>query len=529
MTSLPKMNFIDIAIIVIYIIGIVWWGLKNIQNKSSTDYFLAGKRMGWVMVGLSLFSASISTSTLIGHSGATFKYGLVIFDYNLISVLVMIFYAWIFLPFYIKSGIYTMPEFLELRFDARSKYYFSAIALFGGTFMDISATLYGSAMIFSILVPSISIPTAVAISACIVASYTIPGGLNSVIKTEVVQAIVLIVGSSILAFLAFKNIGSWDVLRERLYNTDKLHLIRGLNDEAVPWPAMFIAIPILGFYFWANNQQLVQRVLSAKSVDHGRKGVLLTGFLTLLTIYLIFLPAIRAFLAFPDTNPADRIYPRMVVTWLPTGLLGIMIAAMISALTASLSGCLNSLSTLFTMDFYRKIRPQAKSKELVRTGQISATIILIIGAIWAPFIEKFGTLVNYYQQMLSYVGPPIVAAFILGLFWKRANGTGIFIGLLSTIAIALFMVFYGINHTFFGKLHFLYMAPINFIVTLFIMVVFSLLTNKPPEEKVYSLTLTKEFFKEEAENYKNVYWYKDFRFWSFVLVFFCLLIMFFYR
>jgi SSS family solute:Na+ symporter len=422
-----------------------------------------------------------------------------------------------------------MPEFLERRFDSRSKFYYSTISILGGTFMDIAATLYGSAMIFSIIFPNISIQMAVIFSAVIVASYTIPGGLSSVIKTEVIQAIVLIIGSMILAFFAWQNIGSWDVLAQRFADTTRLHLIRGLDDPAVPWPAMILAIPILGFYFWGNNQQLVQRVLSAKSVDNGRKGVLLTGFLTMFTLYLIFIPALRALVAFPDTNPPDGIYPKMVTTWMPVGLLGIMLAAMISALTASLSGCLNSLSTLFTMDFYRKINPNADSKKLVRVGQISAVIILVIGAIWAPYIQKFGTLVNYYQQLLSYVGPPVVAAFMLGLFWKRANATGIFIGLLSTIALALFMMFFGLKHTFLGSMHFLYIAPVNFVLSMTIMIIVSLFTKKPPKEKTEGYTLTKEFFKEESATFKTVKWYRDFRFWAVMLVLFCFTIMFFYR
>jgi len=529
MSSLTNVSLIDISIIVIYLIGIIWWGLRNAKNKSSADYFLAGRNMGWVLVGLSLFSASISTSTLIGHSGATFKYGMVIFDYNLVSVLVLVFFAWIFLPFYIKSGIYTMPEFLERRFDSRSKYYFSTISIFGGIFMDIAATLYGSAMIFSILFPGVSIQMAVIFSAVIVASYTIPGGLSSVIKTEVIQAIILIIGSTILAYFAWQNVGSWDVLVERFADTTKLHLVRGLDDPAVPWPAMIVAIPILGFYFWGNNQQLVQRVLSAKSVDHGRKGVLLTGFLTMFTLYMIFIPALRALVAFPDTNPPDGIYPKMVTTWMPVGLLGVMLAAMISALTASLSGCLNSLSTLFTMDFYRKIDKKADSKKLVRVGQISGVIILVLGAAWAPYIQKFGTLVNYYQQLLSYVGPPVVAAFMVGLFWKRANGTGVFIGLLSTIVIALFMMLYGLKHTFLGSMHFLYMAPVNFIISMTIMVIISLLTEKPPKEKTEGYTLTREFFREESASFKTIKWYSDFRIWAVLLVVFCFVIMFIYR
>lgn len=215
MSFFTNLNFIDITIIIVYIIGITWWGLKNAKNDTSTDYFLAGRNMTWVVVGLSLFSASISTSTLIGHSGSAYEYGMVIFNYNLISILVMIFFAWIFLPFYIKSGVYTMPEFLERRFDHRSKYYFSGIAVFGGIFMDVSATLYGSAMIFKIIFPEMELQVIVILAALIVASYTIPGGLNSVIKTEVIQAVILIVGSVLLAIIAWQNVGSWEVLSQR--------------------------------------------------------------------------------------------------------------------------------------------------------------------------------------------------------------------------------------------------------------------------------------------------------------------------
>ena len=534
MSFITNLNSADLLIIIIYIFGITWWGLRNAKNETSNDYFLAGRNMTWIVVGLSLFSASISTSTLIGHSGSTYQYGMVIFNYNLISILVMIFFAWIFLPFYIKSGVYTMPEFLERRFDHRSKYYFSGISVFGGIFMDVSATLYGSAMIFKIIFPEMELQVIVIIAALIVASYTIPGGLNSVIKTEVIQAVILIAGSVLLAVIAQHNVGSWSVLSQRFHDTVYLHLIRSANDIAIPWPALILSLPILGFYFWGNNQQLVQRVLSAKSVDHGRKGVLLTGLLTMLTLYFIFIPAMQAAAVFPNVNPPDGIYPKMVTTWMPTIFLGIMLAVMISALTASLSACLNSVSTLFTMDFYRKIDKNASSKKLVRVGQICSSVVLIIGIFWAPQIQKFGTLINYYNEMLSYVGPPIVAAFMLGLFWKRANGTGIFAGLLSTFVMALFMIFYGKEHFIQSvqnpgaPLHWLYLAPINFAFVSLVMVVVSLMTAPPPPEKVQGNVITRQFFSDEALAYKNVKFYNDFRFWAISLFALCFVMMFIY-
>ena len=216
---------------------------------------------------------------------------------------------------------------------------------------------------------------------------------------------------------------------------------------------------------------------------------------------------------------------------MPPIFLGIMLAVMISALTASLSATLNSVSTLFTMDFYRKIDKKANSKKLVRVGQICSIVVLIIGVLWAPQIRKFGTLIIYYNELLSYVGPPIVAAFMLGLFWKRANATGIFCGLLSTFAMAAFMFFYGQGHWIMSvqnpdaPLHWLYLAPINFVFVGFIMVVVSLLTAPPPAEKTEGNVITKQFFIDEAKSYKNVKIYADFRVWAVVLFILCFLDM----
>jgi SSS family solute:Na+ symporter len=239
----------------------------------------------------------------------------------------------------------------------------------------------------------------------------------------------------------------------------------------------------------------------------------------------------QAAVAFPNVSPPDGIYPKMVTTWMPTVFLGIMLAVMVSALTASLSACLNSVSTLFTMDFYRKIDPNASSKKLVRVGQICSGIVLMIGVLWAPQIQKFGTLINYYNEMLSYVGPPIVAAFMLGLFWKRANATGIFIGLLSTFGMALFMLFYGKEHFIQSvqnpdaPLHWLYLAPINFVFVSAVMVIVSLLTAPPPLEKTEGNVLTKSFFAEEKKSYQNIRFYNDFRVWAVALFLLCLIMM----
>lgn len=521
MTDLTfNINSWDIIIIISYFVLIIWWGLKNAKSGDSQDYFLAGRSMKWYAVGLSLFAASISSSTLIGQSGDTYSTGIAVYNYNLISVLVMVFFAWIFLPFYIRSGIFTMPEFLERRFDKRSKYYFSTLTILGAIFLDAAATLYAGALIIQLIIPDLSIQLIVIILAVAAASYTIPGGLSSAISAELVQAVILIAGSVILTFYAVENVGDWSLLKERFSDTVMLDLIRPMNDASVPWLGLIVGIPVLGFYFWCTNQTLVQRVLSAVSVDQGRKGVLLTGFLTVSTFFIIVYPAMLAKIAFPGLPKPDMVYPKMVLEWMPIGLLGLIIAALIAAMTSTLSAILNSASTLFTMDFYAPYKKEASSQRLVLVGKITSIIILVIAAVWAPHISKFGSLVKYYQEVLSYIAPPVVAAFFLGLFYKRANGSGIFTGLMGGLALAILMLFF--KEDLFGQIHFLLIVPFIFIAASLIMVIASNLSERPDREKTELYTYSTKLFKQEIATMRTEIWYSSFYFWSAILVLCCL-------
>ena len=279
-----SISAIDIIIVVLYMAFIVWWGLRNGKSKDSQSYFLAGRRMSWWMVGLSLFAASISSTTLIGQSGDAYHTGLAVFNYNLAGgVLVMVFFAIILLPLYIRSGIFTIPEFLEKRFDSRSRYYFSALCVIGNIFLDAAGALYAAALIIKLVYPEADLYLIIIVFALLCASYTIPGGLSSAINVEMVQAVILILGSIILSIACYNKGGEYFV---QLFSSgDELtRLIRPIDDIATPWLGLIIGMPITGLYFWANNQTLVQRVLSSKTVDEGRKGVLFAGFLTLCTL-----------------------------------------------------------------------------------------------------------------------------------------------------------------------------------------------------------------------------------------------------
>ncbi|WP_242084853.1 sodium:solute symporter [Aestuariivivens sediminis] len=519
------LSWADVLIIVLYFLFVVYLGIKYSKSKDEKSYFLAGRGMAWPVIGFSLFAASISSSTLIGQAGDAYSTGIAVFNYNLGSVVVMVFFAWFILPFYIKSKIFTIPEFLEKRFNAASRYYFSAITIIVNIFLDAAGSLYAAAMVMKLVFPEASILSLSIGFAIIVAAYTIPGGLSAAIRVDLMQGIFLLVGSIVLTFYATYN-GGAEYVRELLTEGDVLmKLVRPMDDSSVPWLGAIIGIPILGLFFWGNNQQLVQRVLTAKSIDEGRKGVILVGFLTVLTLFVIIIPGIMAIKLFPDLPKPDMVYPNLIMNLLPNVLIGFMMAAMVAALTSSLSGLLNSVATLFTMDFYDKIVPNSTSKRKVRVGKMASVIVLLIAVFWAPQIGKqFGTLLKYYQEMLSIMAPPIVAAFVLGIFWKRTNAAGAFVGLMAGIALGGANIIYAVNvgHSIFGDIHFLLTVPYYFAWSMIVMVVVSLLTRKPPIEKIEGLTFSMDEYRMETMSLKQIPFYKSYRFWSYMLLIFCL-------
>ena len=506
---------LDLVIVLVYLAFIIWWGLKNGKSSDSQSYFLAGRSMPWWVVGLSLFAASISSTTLIGQSGDAYHTGIAVFNYNLTGIVVMVFFAVFLLPLYIKSGIFTIPEFLEKRFDRRSRYYFSAICIIGNIFLDAAGALYAAALIIKLILPDADLQLIIIVFAIIAASYTIPGGLSSAINAELIHAVILILGSILLTFYCFQQGG--DYFCQLFASGDiSVKLIRPLTDTATPWLGLIVGMPVLGIYFWANNQTLVQRVLSSKSVDEGRKGVLFTGFLTMLTLFIIAIPGVIARHLFPGLEKPDMVYPNMVLQLIPVGLLGIMLAALLSALTSTLSAILNSTSTLFTMDFYAQCNKNASSQKLVIIGKITSCVIIVAAALWAPQIGKFGSLLKYYQEMLSYIAPPVVAAFLLGVFNKRVNGNGAFAGLLSGLAIAVVMLFY--KNEIFGDMHFLLIVPFLLAVSGIVIYLVSMCYSKPVAEKLVDTTFSMRELKAEFRANRALVWYKNYHSWAIVLL-----------
>ena len=477
-------GIIDIIIIVAYLAFIIWWGLRNGKSGNAGSYFLAGRGTPWFIVGLSLFAASISSTTLIGQTGDAYATGIAVFNYNLTGVWVLVFFAVFLLPLYLKSKIFTIPEFLERRFDSRSRYYFSAISIIGNIFLDAAGALYSAALILKLLFPSVELWVFVVIFAVIAASYTIPGGLSAAINTDLIQALVLLVGSIVMMIICYAK-GGGAYFADLMENGDiAARLIRPLTDSSTPWLGLLVGMPVLGIYFWANNQTLVQRVLSAKSVNQGRIGVMLAGFLTLCTLVIFNIPGVMARSFFPGVENPDMIYPTMVLKLMPIGVLGLMLSAMLAALTSTLSAILNSASTLFS-------------------------------------------LLKYYQEMLSYISPPIVATFLMGVFVKRTNAKGAFAGLLSGLALALVLLFW--RHQIFGDMHFLFIVPILLVFSMLVIWLVSLATGKPAPEKLVDTTFSAADFKAETLELKGVSWWKNYRVLGAGLVILSLILLFIFR
>lgn len=519
------LTWIDVGIIVLYFAFIVVLGVRYAKSDDTRSYFLAGRGMTWPIIGLSLFAASISSSTLIGQAGDAYSTGIAVFNYNLISVVVMVFFAWFILPFYIQSKIYTIPEFLEKRFSVHSRYYFSAVTIVVNIFLDAAGSLYAAAIVMKLVFPEASITLLAGIFALIVAAYTIPGGLSAAIRVDLMQGVILLLGAVVLTWYASVS-GGADYVRQLVAEGDLLmRLVRPMDDASVPWLGMIVGIPILGLFFWGNNQQLVQRVLTAKSVDEGRKGVLFVGLLTIITLGVIIIPGVMAKELFPGLERPDMVYPNMIINLLPNALIGFLLAAMVAALTSSLSGLLNSVATLFTMDFYSKWFPESSSKQRVRIGRIVSVIVLLIGMLWAPQIGKqFGSLLKYYQEMLSIMAPPIVAAFLLGIFWKRANATGAFVGLLAGIGFGVLNLVIKIKTggSLFGEMHFLLTVPFYLCWSLFVMVLGSLCTAPPPAVKIDGYTWSLAEYRAETVALKEKPLKDNYRFWSVLLLALCL-------
>ena len=513
----PKISAVDLVVMLIYLLAIVGWGLFNAKRRSAEEYFLGGRGMPWFVVGLSMFATVVSSSSLVGWSGDAYDTGIAVFNYGISAAIVpIVFFLVFFLPFYLRNKIYTLPEFLEGRFDARSRIYLSVLTVVGYMFADLAVTLYAGSLMLKMVLPQFSLPVLIWGLAILGASYTLVGGLSAVMRVELIQAFVLMGGSAVLTVTAFARAGGWTAVMQAV-PPGHLSLIRPVNDASVPWPALLISLPLAGFYFWGLSQTMVQRTLSARNTNHGRWGNLLAGALNFVIFFLMVLPGIAGRVLYPHLEKGDQVYPKLVFDMLPPGILGLVLIGFIAAMTSVLTSTLNSAQTLVTMDLLSKLWPGMTSRQQVTAGSMAGVIIIAVAAFWAPHIHQFDSIVKYFQQILAYMAPPVVAVFLTGLFWKRASATGAFAGLLAGLVIGISLML-GILHTPLGSWNFLYVAPVVLLLTLVIIIAVSLATPPPSEAVVSRYVWNPAVFREESRELAGVPWFKNFRILSLLLL-----------
>lgn len=432
------LHWIDYTIVVIYFIGVVAHGIyvsKKIKGSGSDGYFLAGRTLPWYLIGFSLFASNMSGSSFVGTLGGAYENGVAIYNWEWTGAFVLIIFAIFILPSYLRAKVSTVPEFLEKRYDVRSRRAFSIFTILAILFIDTAGALYAGGLVISNVFGFLNLWTAVAVLALVAGLYTVLGGLSAVVVTDTVQAILLIIGAAAMFWIGLDKIGGWEQLFVDIPE-EKTKLILPADSDFLPWYGIWGVI-LLGFYYFSINQFVVQRTLGAKDEKEGQIGSLFAGFLKLPNIFLLILPGIIALKLYPDLETPDLAFPTLAFELMPIGIRGLIMAALIAAIMSSLDSALNSAGTLVTKDFIQPLKPDLGEDTYVRIGRIVTGIAMVIGAIVAPLIANFSSLFSYFQSSLSYVVPPIVVVYILGLFVKWLNGNGAFWTILLGLVIGV--------------------------------------------------------------------------------------------
>ncbi|MAO16042.1 sodium:solute symporter [Muricauda ruestringensis] len=441
---LERPDWIVLGIYFLALIGVAVWVVSQ-KNKNTEDYFLAGRNVGWFVIGASIFASNIGSEHVVGLAGTGFETGTPMAHYELHAWIVLLL-GWLFLPFYIRSGAFTMPEFLEKRFDSRSRWFLSIFSLVAYVLTKVSVTIYAGGIVVSEL---LGIPFWYGAIGVVIFTgiYTVVGGMKAVIYTETLQTVILILGSLVITYLGLKEVGGWGQLHETVTSVspDHFNMWRPMNDPDFPWTGLLFGGTIVGIWYWCTDQYIVQRTLAANNIKIGRRGAIFGAYLKLMPILIFLIPGIIAF-ALTIQNPevfsvdrADRAFPMLVKTLLPVGLKGLVAGGLMAALMSSLASVFNSCSTIFTIDIYKKLRPEKSERELLTIGKIATGIIVVLGIIWIPIMDKIGggVMYQYLQNVQSYIAPPVTTVFLLGIIWKRVNSKAAITTLLAGLVLLI--------------------------------------------------------------------------------------------
>jgi len=516
---------IDIGIIIGYFFVVLFIGFIFSRKKNTgKEFFLAGRSLGWAAIGFSLFASNISSATIIGLSGQAYRSGLSVSNYEWMATLLLVFMTIFFIPFFIRSKISTMPEFLERRYSRFARRYVSMVTILLTVIVDTAAGLFAGGIVLQLFFPELVMWQTYLIITLMAGTYTATGGLRAVVFTDILQAVIILLGGSILLFSV---LGQFDFSWAKAVASvpeSHLSLIQPIDDETLPWLGTLIGVPILGFYYWATSQIICQRILGARDLKNARWGALLGGFLKLTVLFLLVAPGLFATSLFPNLVNSDLVFAEMVVNLLPVGVVGIVLAGLIAAIMSSLDSALNASSALIVIDFIQPSRPELSPEEIGRIGRITTFSLMIFAALWAPVISNFDGIFDYLQIVLSFIIPPIATVFLMGVLWSRGNAKGAHYTLLLGHFICLITAVLHLNNLT-GKIHFTILAGVLTFICIGIYIVSSL--SGQMSDMKYLNDLTWKYRKQE-ETFRESIWYTDFRFLSVILVglTFCLVIFF---
>ena len=517
------MVFVDWVIIAVYfavLAGIVVWSSR--RQETSDDYFLAGRNVGWFAIGASLFASNVGSEHIVGLAGAGATTGTGMAHWEL-HAWVLIMLGWIFVPFYYKSGVSTMPEFLERRFGSTTRWILSVVSLAAYVLTKVSVTVYAGALVFMALLPdTFGSPQAAfwvgAFSTVVLTGfYTVFGGMRAVLYTDTAQAFILLIGSAMITWIGLERLGGWSELQSFAANEGtQFALWRPLNDPDFPWLGILMASPIIGIWYWCTDQYIVQRTLTAKNLTVARRGTIWGGFLKVWPVMIFLVPGMigaalqsEGIIEIPlkensSEIDGDLVFPTLVQALLPTGLRGLVVGGMLAALMSSLSSLFNSSASLFTLDVYKKLKPQSTERQLVYVGRIATLVIVGLGLLWIPVMSgltKDDGLYRYLQDAQGYLAPPITAVFLLGLFYRRTTNAGAIAGLSIGFVLGLGKLalssFYATPKgdapkvdllTRVADFHPMYSSGVLFGLVITIVLSVSLITPAPDPEKIRGLT-----------------------------------------
>ena len=508
MEFLSVIDWVVVGVYFILIAVISIWSIKK-QKDSPTDYFLAHRNLGWFVIGASILASNVGSEHIVGLAGTAAKSGLAMGHYELHSWIVLIL-GWVFVPFYMRSRVFTMPEFLERRYNEKARWLLSIVQLLSYIIAKVSVTIYAGAVVFNAFL-GVDFWTGAILLIIITGLYTIFGGLRAVMYTETLQAIVLLSGSIILTILGITRIGGWNNLVSSI-SKDHLNMFLPLSDPNFPWLGILLASPIVGLWYWCTDQHIVQRCLAGRNEQQARRGTLFASYLKLLPFFIFMIPGLIAYVLASSGKiqlpQSDQAFPVLVKALLPIGLRGLLAGGILAALMSSLAAVYNACSTLFTMDIYRKIKPHAADKELVKVGRIATAFVVVLGMIWIPVMKGISDILyQYLQSVQSYLAPPIAAVFLLGVFSKRINGKGAFTAMVVGFVIGILRIVLELNKHHLGGLlysfatvNFLYFCILLFLFSICLMIIISLLSERPSAEQLNGLTYGTTVAEDKARS-----------------------------